>query len=63
MEVYIALDSKPLGEQHLDPAENIRVSVFDMDTLKEMILSGQITDGKTISGILAADVYMRGIKH
>ena len=62
VEVYIALDAKPLGKQHLDPAENIRVSVFDMDTLKEMILSGQITDGKTVSGILAADVYMSGTR-
>ncbi len=38
------------------------VSFLDMDTLKEMILSGQITDGKTVSGILAADVYMSGTR-
>ena len=59
VEVYIALDCKPTGQQHLDPAEDIRVAVYDMDSLKDMILSGEITDGKTISGILAAELYMK----
>lgn len=59
VELYIALDCKPTGQQHLDPAEDIKVAVFEMDKLKEMILDGEITDGKTISGILAADAYLK----
>ncbi len=52
-DVYLAEDLIPIGGQHLDEAEEIRIEAFDLDTLLEKIYSGQIQDAKTAAGILA----------
>lgn len=52
-DVYLAEDLIPIGGQHLDEAEEIRIEAFDLDTLFEKIYSGQIQDAKTAAGILA----------
>ena len=52
-DVYLAEDLIPIGGQHLDEAEEIRIEAFDLDTLLGKIYSGQIQDAKTAAGILA----------
>ena len=52
-DVYLAENLIPIGGQHLDEAEEIRIEAFDLDTLLEKIYSGQIQDAKTAAGILA----------
>lgn len=52
-DVYLAEDLIPIGGQHLDEAEEIRIEAFGLDTLLEKIYSGQIQDAKTAAGILA----------
>ncbi len=42
------------GRQHLDLNEFLDVEYYPLDTLREMVLSGEITDGKTVSGVLKA---------
>lgn len=50
--VYVATNLKP-DEQKLDDFEYIDVEEYTVDELKSMIFNGEITDGKTIAGILA----------
>ncbi len=52
--IYVATDLKP-SEQKLDEFEYIDVEAYTIDELKRMIFSKEITDGKTIAGILAYD--------
>ena len=52
-DVYLAEDLIPIGGQHLDEAEEIRIEAFDLDNLLEKIYNGQIQDAKTAAGILA----------
>lgn len=61
-DVYLAENLVPIGGQHLDEAEEIRIEAFELDTLLEMIYSGQIQDAKTAAGILAYStrLYKKG---
>ena len=47
------------GSQHLDPNEFLEVLRVPLERAKEMALSGEIEDGKTIIGILG---YLAGKK-
>lgn len=51
VELFVATDLQP-GVQHLDEGEYIDVEAYSLQELKEMILTSQIQDGKTICGIL-----------
>lgn len=53
LHVYIMRGLTP-GETDLDPTECVDVVEYDADTLIEMIMNKEITDGKTIIGILFA---------
>lgn len=53
LHVYLMKDLTP-GETDPDPTECVDVLEYDADTLIEMILNKEITDGKTILGILLA---------
>ncbi|MCR4674681.1 MAG: NUDIX hydrolase [Lachnospiraceae bacterium] len=53
VDVYLAKNIKKIGKQDLDPAEDIELKKWDLDTLLDMIYAGEIQDGKTVSGILA----------
>lgn len=55
IDIYIAKDCYPAGGQNLDEGEHINVYEFDLKTLKDMIKKGDITDGKTVAGVLAVD--------
>lgn len=53
LHVYLMRGLTP-GETHLDPTECVDVLEYDVEELLEMILNKEITDGKTILGILFA---------
>ena len=53
LHVYLMKDLTP-GETDLDPTECVDVLEYDADELIEMIKNKEITDGKTILGILLA---------
>lgn len=42
------------GKQHLDDDEFLEVEKYSLDNLVEMVMSGEITDGKTIAAVLKA---------
>lgn len=54
IDLYLATDLTKT-EQHLDPDEEINVERWDIDDLKQMIYEGEMTDSKTIAGILTYD--------
>ncbi|MCR5641174.1 MAG: NUDIX hydrolase [Lachnospiraceae bacterium] len=54
IEVYLAKDIYPVGEQQLDDAEAIDYKLWDIEEVLAWIDSGKMEDGKTIAGILAA---------
>lgn len=50
--IYVATDLIP-SKQQLDDGESIDVRAYTMDELEKMIFSGEITDGKTIAGLMS----------
>lgn len=54
IDVYLARDIYPVGEQQLDDAEAIDCKLWDPEKILAMIDSGQMEDAKTIAGVLAA---------
>lgn len=52
IEVFVAHDLIPT-QQHLDEEEFIDLKAYTMEELKEMIFSGEITDAKTVSALMA----------
>ncbi len=56
--VYLALDLQS-GERHLDKDEFLSVERIPFDKLVDMVMSGEITDGKTAIGILKAARYLK----
>ena len=52
IEIYYATDLIPT-QQNLDEDEFLEVQKYDLEELIDMILSGEITDSKTIAAILA----------
>lgn len=52
IDVFVAFDLKK-GETHPDPDEHISVEKHPVKELVEMIFDDRITDGKTVSSILA----------
>ena len=53
IDVYLARDIRRIGEQHLDPAEEISLKEWELSEVLEEIYSGRLQDGKTVAGILA----------
>ena len=52
IDIYVATDLKP-GEQHLEEDEVLSYRAFTVDEVKEMILSGKMTDAKTNSAVMS----------
>ncbi len=52
IDVFLARDLVPTS-QHLDPDEEINVERWKPGDLKKLIFSGEMTDAKTVAGILA----------
>lgn len=49
---FLARDLKKT-HQHLDPDEEIEVEAWELSDLLKRIYAGELTDGKTVSAILA----------
>ena len=58
---YLALDLKE-GEMRLDEDEFLDVERVPLKKLVDMVMSGEITDAKTVVGLLKADKYLNSEK-
>lgn len=58
IDVFLARNLIP-SHQHLDPDEEITIEHWQLDDLKKLIFSGQMTDSKTIAAILAYNAMIR----
>lgn len=58
---YLALNLIE-GDMRLDEDEFLDVERIPLEKLVDMVMSGEITDGKTIVGILKADKYLKDNK-
>jgi ADP-ribose pyrophosphatase len=56
--IFLALDLKP-AEQELDDDEMINVHKMNLSEAMQMILAGEISDGKTISGLFLAFSWLK----
>ena len=52
LDIFLARDLKKT-HQHLDPDEEIEVDAWELSDLLKRIYAGELTDGKTVSAILA----------
>jgi ADP-ribose pyrophosphatase len=52
-DIYLARNLQPIGDQHLDEAEEIKVEAFEKEELLRRIYAGEIRDAKTVAGIMA----------
>lgn len=52
VEIFVAKDLIP-SKQKFDEEESIELEEYSLDELKEMIFKGEITDSKTVAGLLA----------
>ncbi|GMQ56999.1 NUDIX hydrolase [Vallitalea sediminicola] len=59
--IYVATDLKE-SVQNLDDDEYVTIEKYKLDELINMIYSGEITDGKTISGLLAYKCKINDMK-
>ena len=55
--IFLALDLKP-AQQELDDDEMINVHKMNLSEAMQMILAGDISDGKTISGLFLASDWL-----
>ncbi len=53
IDVYLAKNIRRIGEQTLDPAEEISMKLWELEDVLEEIYSGRMQDAKTVAGILA----------
>jgi 8-oxo-dGTP pyrophosphatase MutT (NUDIX family) len=56
--IFLASDLKP-AEQHLDDDEMLNVHTVKFNAALQMILAGEISDGKTISGLFLASNWLK----
>lgn len=56
--IYLASPAVRKSSQHLDEAEDIAAELFSLKDLLTMIFNGEITDGKTVAGILAYQSFL-----
>jgi ADP-ribose pyrophosphatase len=56
--IFLASDLRP-AEQQLDEDEMIHVKALRFDKALKMILAGEISDGKTISGLFLASQWLQ----
>lgn len=52
VEIFVAKDLLP-SKQKFDEEESIELEEYSIDELQEMIFKGEITDSKTVAGLLA----------
>ena len=59
--LYLALDLTP-GRAHLDEDEFLNVEYYTLPELHDMVMSGALTDAKTVLAVLKAEIYLRDEK-
>lgn len=59
VEIYVA-KNLILSKQRLDEEESIELEEYTIDDLKEKIFRGEITDSKTVAGLLAYAIKCEG---
>ena len=59
VEIYVAKDLIP-SKQNFDEEEAIELEMYTIEELKEKIFRGEITDSKTVAGILAYAMKQEG---
>ena len=59
IDVYLAREIYPVGEQQLDDAEAIDCKLWPLEDVLQLIDEGKLEDGKTVSGVLAAARRLR----
>ena len=59
--IYLALDVTP-GRAHLDQGEFLNVEYYPLQELHRMVMSGQLTDAKTVLAVLKAEFYLQEAK-
>lgn len=57
--IYLALDLN-VGERHLDRGEFLDDLTIPLDTLVDMVMNNEISDGKTVTAVLKAKKYLEG---
>ena len=60
--IFLASDLK-IAEQQLDPDELLNVHPIKFNDALQMILRGEISDGKTISGLFLASNWLKNNHH
>ncbi len=60
--IFLALDLEP-AQQHLDDDEMLNVHPVKFNDALQMILTGEISDGKTISGLFLASEWLNRKGH
>ncbi len=60
--LYLALGLHQ-GESHLDQGEFLNVEKFSLSRLGDMVMDGDIDDGKTVTIILKAQKYLAGRRY
>ena len=58
LHIYLATDLTE-GEMHLDEDEFLHIERMPLETAVKQIMSDEITDGKTIVGILKTNLYLK----
>ena len=58
LHLYLALDLQR-GEMHLDENELLSVEEIGLETLTDMIMRNELSDAKTVIGILKAGLYLK----
>ncbi len=56
--LYLGVDLT-FGQPHTDPDEFLKIIHVTFQQAEEMILSGEISDSKTVAGILKAKLYLQ----
>jgi ADP-ribose pyrophosphatase len=59
IEIWFAKDLS-LGERQLDPGEFLEVITQTPEALKQACLKGEVTDGKTLTGMFWLQNYLSG---
>jgi ADP-ribose pyrophosphatase len=58
--LYLALNARPDGPQHLDPEEALEVSYHTHDELRAMVMRGEINSMASVAGIMLALAVLDG---
>lgn len=56
---FLAVDCRPTGRQHFDPTEDLRVRLFPLAEVEDMILDGRVRTISSVAGIALGLLALR----